>query len=364
MPGGELRARWLRCAWLRCGTSRRHGFTLVELLVVIAVIGILVALLLPAVQSSREAARKTQCKNNLKQMGTAFLNHENAQKFLPSSGWGNKWVGDPDGGFGATQPGGWAYSILPYMEEQALYDKGNRLKALMIVGDAEAEVNRESVGVTLALVTTIVPFFNCPSKRPATLYPMHADHGALAHNMPGCSAAGDCRVVRGDYLANSGNIYRGDLEGPGINWTPPLYPRRKAMRKQNGITFEYSEVKAADITDGASKTIMVGEKYQNPDSYETGQDHYDNQCVYSGQNSDTNGYTGTIEETTMTVSLRPRRDRSGLRLMQHFGSAHVEGLHVAYCDGSVHFLDFNVDGIVWYGFGGRNDEDKPPRRID
>src|SRR5262245_27373597 len=100
----------------------RRAFTLVELLVVIAIIGVLVGLLLPAIQASRETARKTQCKNNLRQMSTAFLNHENTQGFFPSSGWGNKWVGDPDGGYGATQPGGWAYSILPYMEYVALHD--------------------------------------------------------------------------------------------------------------------------------------------------------------------------------------------------------------------------------------------------
>src|SRR5215468_1104499 len=96
---------------------RIRGFTLVELLVVIAIIGVLIALLLPAVQSAREAARRSQCQNSLKQIATAFLNHESTQKIFPTSGWGWGWVGDPDRGYKRNQPGGWLYNILPYIEQ-------------------------------------------------------------------------------------------------------------------------------------------------------------------------------------------------------------------------------------------------------
>ena len=334
----------------------RRAFTLVELLVVIAIIGILVALLLPAVQAARESARKTQCKNNLKQMGLAFLGHESAQGFLPSSGWGYSWVGDPDGGYGSTQPGGWAYSILPYMEYGDLHDAGTRLRELAPLFDIFAAENADRSAFRLTLVTTVVPLFNCPSKRPAQLYPMHVDHNSLAKNSPGCEAASGCHVARGDYRVNSGNINPGDMPGPELSFSEPLYPVLPSSRFQNGISYQRSEVRVSEITDGTSKTAMVGEKYQNPDHYYTGFDHYDNQCVFSGHNSDNNGYTGDGLFGSRPNALQPYQDRPGVALAHHFGSAHVDGLHMAFCDGSVHFIGYEVDDRVWFGYGGRDDE--------
>src|SRR5688572_20514370 len=100
------------------------GFTTVELLVVIAIIGILVALLLPAVLASREASRAQVCRNNLKQLALASLNHLATHGHFPSGGWGASWTGDPDRGYARRQPGGWTYNILAFIEHADTHSAG------------------------------------------------------------------------------------------------------------------------------------------------------------------------------------------------------------------------------------------------
>src|SRR5215469_8840286 len=106
---------------LRSLRGARRGFTLIELLVVITIIGILIALLLPAINAAREAARRFSCSNNLKQMGIAVSNHLSAYKCLPTGGWGWDWIGDPNRGFGRRQPGDWAFCLLPWMEHKEMW---------------------------------------------------------------------------------------------------------------------------------------------------------------------------------------------------------------------------------------------------
>ena len=138
----------------------RRGFTLVELLVVIAIIGVLVSLLLPAVQNAREAGRRAQCMNNLKQLGLA--NQQNLEKLrrYVTGGWGPQYIGDPDRGNSANQPGGWVYNLLPYMEQDTLHEYGQGL------------TGSDRVTAALKVLSTPVNFMLCPSRGASGLSPL------------------------------------------------------------------------------------------------------------------------------------------------------------------------------------------------
>ena len=331
-----------------CRNSSR-AFTLVELLVVITIIGILVSLLMPAVQSAREAARQTQCKNNLYQLGHACLQHVDKQGYFPSNGWGYLWTGDPDMGFGAHQPGGWIYNILPYLEQGVVHDLAKGLPA------------SQKYQALAQMRSSIIPCLICPSRRKAIGYPAYQ----TSYN-----AGQPATVGKTDYAANGGTVV---FEGTGPGSASDLsclqnYPNcgpapnygwsNYNQSSFNGIAGERSEVKAAQIFDGLSNTILAGEKYLVPDNYYTGTDPADDNSAFEGNDQDYTRWVTTVSSGTVTnaSSFAPCQDTPGYASgSQRFGSAHTQGLNVVMCDGSVHFLNYFVDLHVFSYLGNRND---------
>lgn len=318
--------------------SANRAFTLVELLVVITIIGILIALLLPAVQAAREAARRLQCSNNLKQIALGCMTHESQQGYLPSGGWGAMWVGDPARGLGRSQPGGWIYSILPFIEMNALFQL-------------------DSGGGGSQRLQTPVSSFNCPSRRSAMAYPMVCS-GCSMRNATWSSPPMAARTC---YAANMG-------ESNVTFWwseTPMSYPEGDqssfAWHPTNtlhGVCYHRSEVAMAQITDGASNTYLVGEKYMNPDHYVDGVSGGDDWNMYVGEQDDVMRLVAYPDPAQASgyAYYPPQQDQSGVdSYTNHFGSAHVGGLNMAFCDGSVKTISYSIDPETHRRLGNRED---------
>ncbi len=338
-------------------SHHRSGFTLVELLVVIAIIGILIALLIPAVQAAREAARRMQCANQLKQLAFASLNHESTHRVLPSSGWGRKWAGEPSLGFGATQPGGWAFSLLPFMEQQQLYESVN-------VGDAgDPQKSPPRRAALRVLAETAIGGLYCPSRRAAIPYPNAGKLGLYNADTP-------TKWGRSDYAMNAGDeIYGTDFPGGPSTITSVLsnnYGFSDRFRQQRtngtafsiptdstGVSFVASNVKLRDISDGTSNTYLLGERYLNPDCYQTGTCAEDDEGWIAGFDVDTNRWTGYPPDPHLA---KPLVDTPGYGLSSiNFGSAHPGGFNMVFCDGSVHTVAYEIDPETHRWLGNRKD---------
>ena len=288
--------------------TNRCGFTLVELLVVIAIIGILVGLLLPAVQAAREAARRIQCANNLKQLSLALITHHDTYKSFPSGGWGFYWTGDPDRGSGAQQPGSWAFSILPFIEQSNLY-------SLASDGQANSITPKQLAGAA-KMSEAPVSAFICPTRRSVALctralvVPVPGGHAWNADPVP--------MVNKSDYAVNAGDFDVRWGEGPNVTQAfagVGFYD----MRLSTGISHQRSKVRLADVVDGTSSTYLIGEKNLNPDDYSSGLDWGDDHSLFVGNDIDVHRWT---------ISP-PMQDRRGVSEFMRFGSAHTSGFQAA-----------------------------------
>ncbi len=352
-------------------SKRSGGFTLVELLVVITIIGILVGMLLPAVNSARESGRNLQCKNNLAQIGKACLAHEEAQGFFPTGGWGQSWVGDPDRGYNDQQPGGWIYNILPHTEMNNMHDQQFLLPSGTTVVGRTAPGATPNNGIKQQaiqqMVTAPLAIANCPSRRRTALFP--PGPSTTLSNASGVSLAGP--VAKTDYAISCGTAQEVEIgagpatgadavsSGPAAQAT--YFKTRRASNVQTfaGISFEQSTIRKDDITSGLSSTLLAGEKYLAPDFYSTGGTVGDNRSMYVGMASD-------IGRATFQPPMQDRsgisnvvKDALGNSSVLAFGSAHPNGANFVLCDGSTVSINYSVDPPTFLSFGQRSNRASP-----
>ena len=330
------------------------GFTLIELLVVIAIIAVLIALLLPAVQQAREAARRTQCKNNLKQIGLAMHNYMSNHTVLPF-GKGPSYAGGPPVYARWSQHA----MILPFIDQAPLYATMdfNYPPETPGMGGVVAFMPQftNATGVNAIASRTVIPGFMCPSDPPPS----------------------DPWQAQNNYVGNQGGWLcdRGDAPGAASDVSP--------AEVQTGVFYWLSRCSAASFTDGMSQTVMFSEKVRgqgtaNPKSdlfvippqtslaatYSTCQGinpltatpltskwgyswvmgencctQYNHVATPNSLSCGGTGFTGSMTNMAMQVSA---------------GSRHTGGVHAMMADGAIRFVSDNIDLNVWRALGTRN----------
>lgn len=282
----------------------RSGFTLIELLVVIAIIAILIALLLPAVQQAREAARRTQCRNNLKQIGLAMHNYHDVHSALPAG-----WIGidlstgnaDIEGRNGWC----WASKILPYIDQANVY---NQINFQLAVEDPANLIPRK----------TILSSFRCPSNAIAELtWTITDGTNDLAElslsNYPGVFGTSEIHACEGN---------------------PAPF-----QCSGEGMFYHNSSLRFSNVIDGLSNTIMVGERKirHDPDWHTTWTG-----VVPTGEE--------TLESILGTTDHTPNNPANHL---DDFSSYHAGGAIFALGDGSARFIQQNIDLTVYQNLATR-----------
>ncbi len=301
------------------------------------------------------------------------MNHSDTQKHLPSSGWGYHWTGDPNKGYGTTQPGGWLYNLLPFLEQKTVHDMA---KGMPVTSSGSGG---SGTGATaLAIMNgTVLSIYNCPSRRngldalikdPAVLELEYNADDAIRQG-------GQVGQARSDYAGNAGTnqqVTTGSCQVPaggaadavgydGANYMAPNCGWWS--RDMNGVTFAASRISYKQITDGTSKTYFCGEKSLQPRFYKGG-GPTDNGSMFEGHDwdilrwggKDGNNTNKTPYTATDMLPLHdtdvPTDDNYG-RL--NFGSAHQSTCLFVMCDGSVQEVSYIIDAATHWKLCNRRD---------
>ena len=264
---------------------KRRGFALIEVLVLVGVIVVILAVLLPAIQRSRQDARRVQCKNNLKQFGLALHNYHDVHKLFPP-GWVSR-----EGAPGSGPRIGWQTFILPYFDQAPLY---NRIDFNKPPHEADGKPNKA--------FQTVLAAYRCP-----------------------VDPAPDLNPLRGEYATSNYSGNYGDFPprlsplGLGDAWPGAV----DAPMKSRGIFARNSSVGMRDITDGSSNTFMVGER-----SFASGA------AIWVGVTDNAH------EDDTLTDVSHRSRPNAG---WSSYSSRHAGGVHMLMCDGAVRFVSDTIE---------------------
>jgi prepilin-type N-terminal cleavage/methylation domain-containing protein/prepilin-type processing-associated H-X9-DG protein len=313
----------------------QRAFTLIELLVVIAIIAILIGLLLPAVQKVREAANRTQCRNNLKQIGLALHSyHDRISSFPPGyiSTVGSKGPNDDKG------PGwGWAALILPDLEQDNIH------RQIKFDKDIKEPANK-------AMRMMSLPVFLCPSDGGPAIFTVDVlDDPTPDYSTPLRDASGSpVQVAHSNYVGMFGQ--------PEITPDPGFLSREPERGLPfRGMFYRNSKVRIADVSDGTSNTLFVGERSSNlAFATWTG-------AVTGGQvpprPSSSFGPEGApvliLGHTGDASDVPPHTPNSPVNHVDDFWSRHPQGVNFLFVDGSVRNINDSINPQVWWALGTR-----------
>ncbi len=302
----------------------RRAFTLIELLVVIAIIAVLIALLLPAVQQAREAARRTQCKNNLKQLGLGMHNYHDVHRIFPSNrlACAQDCTNYPGGQYSAL---GWTVLLLPYFDQAALYgsvdlnykDPANYKASLFGSNTIPAHVNARK---------KVLPALLCPSNPQAPM----VDGGSYKDDSwnDGVTAA------RTDYVGSLGFMNSGHrdcpfADYPGVEWSAAWEMNVPPLQRCNGVFGFQGSIDIGKISDGTSNTIMIMEST-----------HWIEKESPTRVWGDAQWFgPWAVHSTEMPINTDPNSDYR----CDQWSSMHVGGAHALMADGAVRFVTETLD---------------------